>query len=91
MKELEEEMRQDWQGALGSCQRSLEADICIKLYEGFYKKSHPGQLIRLELVLLLFFQCGYAFPLDYRLSLCHRGCNHKLDTGQNRWHGNKQV
>ena len=41
MKELEEEMRQDWQGALGSCQRSLEADICIKLYEGFYKKKSP--------------------------------------------------
>jgi hypothetical protein len=45
MKELEEEMRQDWQGALGSCQRSLEADICIKLYEGFYKKSHPKSFI----------------------------------------------
>ena len=42
MKELEEEMRQDWQGALGSCQRSLEADICIKLYEGFYKKVTPN-------------------------------------------------
>ena len=42
MKELEEEMRQDWQGALGSCQGSLEADICIKLYEGFYKHVTPN-------------------------------------------------